>query len=132
MAMIGSPQTDHHRILRRLDFPQSAKEALAALGIHLICIKLYVNLSNCTLIEQLCLPLAHTRPPTSKQLDYIGEIIDEFVFCEIDHKGAKRKVPNVLLLFFLSCLQFVSLEIEPTSRTATFRSVVGIFCYRRR
>lgn len=44
--------------------------------------------------EQLCLPLAHTRPPTSKQLDYIGEIIDEFVFCEIDHKGAKRKVNN--------------------------------------
>lgn len=42
--------------------------------------------------EQLCLPLAHTRPPTSKQLDYIGEIIDEFVFCEIDRKGAKRKV----------------------------------------
>lgn len=73
MAIAGSPQPELHRMLRRLDFPQSAKEALACL-------------------EQLCLPLAHTRPPTSKQLDYIGEIIDEFVFCEIDHKGAKRKV----------------------------------------
>ncbi|KAI9561882.1 hypothetical protein GHT06_012844 [Daphnia sinensis] len=75
MAIAGSPQPELHRMLRRLDFPQSAKEALACL-------------------EQLCLPLAHTRPPTSKQLDYIGEIIDEFVFCEIDHKGAKRKRLN--------------------------------------
>ncbi|XP_046649991.1 uncharacterized protein C7orf26 homolog [Daphnia pulicaria] len=77
MAIACSPQPDLHRILRRLDFPQSAKEALACL-------------------EQLCLPLAHTRPPTSKQLDYIGEIIDEFVFCEIDHKGARRKRLNPL------------------------------------
>jgi len=46
-------------------------------------------------LEQLCLPLAHTRPPTSKQLDYIGEIIDEFVFCEVDRKGAKRKVRHI-------------------------------------
>lgn len=54
---------------------------------------------KCFLLEQLCLPLAHTRPPTSKQLDYIGEIIDEFVFCEVDHKGAKR---NKVLIIHVS------------------------------
>ena len=32
MAIACSPQPDLHRILRRLDFPQSAKEALACLG----------------------------------------------------------------------------------------------------
>lgn len=49
-------------------------------------------------LEQMCLPLAHSRPPSSKQLDHIGEIIDEFVFCETgnsDRKNPKRKVlPN--------------------------------------
>lgn len=57
-------------------------------------------------LEQLCLPLAHTRPPTSKQLDYIGEIIDEFVFCEIDHKGAKRKVFSfcIMVYYYLTAL----------------------------
>lgn len=42
MAMVGSPQPELHRILRRLDFPQSAKEALACLGIDLNCSKLHV------------------------------------------------------------------------------------------
>lgn len=94
MAMASSPQPELHRILRRLDFPQSAKEALVCLGKqcfmlellhHVLIVKLYI-------LEQLCMPLAHTRPPTAKQLDYIGEIIDEFIFCEKDHKGIKRKV----------------------------------------
>jgi len=76
MALVGSPQPDIPHILRRLEFPQSAKEALACL-------------------EQLCLPLAHSRPPSSKQLDHIGEIIDEFVFCETDRKSPKRKRLNI-------------------------------------
>ena len=99
MAMVGSPQVqDVQHLLRRLEFPLSAKEALNCLGLFI----LFQFLGNVFLIEcfhfglclteQLCLPLAHARPPTSKQLDYIGEIIDEFVFCEIDRKGTKRKV----------------------------------------
>jgi len=72
-------EPDIPHILRRLEFPQSAKEAL-------IC------------LEQMCLPLAHSRPPSSKQLDHIGEIIDEFVFCETgnsDRKNPKRKRLNI-------------------------------------
>jgi len=72
-------EPDIPHILRRLEFPQSAKEALIWL-------------------EQMCLPLAHSRPPSSKQLDHIGEIIDEFVFCEMgsnDRKNQKRKRLNI-------------------------------------
>jgi len=72
-------EPDIPHILRRLEFPHSAKEALVCL-------------------EQMCLPLAHSRPPSSKQLDHIGEIIDEFVFCETgnsDRKNPKRKRLNI-------------------------------------
>ena len=80
-------------------------------------------------LEQLCLPLAHTRPPTSKQLDYIGEIIDEFVFCEVDRKGAKRKVRHIDYIFlFCLLIHFAPWNAAPESsaRTSTLGSVTKL------
>jgi len=35
MSLVGSPQPELHHVLRRAEFPQSAKDALACLGIDL-------------------------------------------------------------------------------------------------
>ncbi|XP_065574391.1 integrator complex subunit 15-like isoform X2 [Artemia franciscana] len=63
---------DQRQNIRRVEFPKSTKEALH----HL---------------EQLCIPFTQLRPPTSKQLDYIGELIDEFVFLDHGPKRAHRR-----------------------------------------
>ena len=126
MAIACSPQPDLHRILRRLDFPQSAKEALACLGREnkmLNKFVLFLIVSYFT--EQLCLPLAHTRPPTSKQLDYIGEIIDEFVFCEIDHKGARRKV--LILIIQIKFLLIFFQRLNPLQELQLLEVLLGYF-----
>lgn len=88
------------QVLRKLDFPFCVKEALLRIGKdQRILVHFSLNARSNILIwfssEQLC--TANVAPnieriQSIKQTDLAMELIAEFVFCDVDRKGAKKKV----------------------------------------
>ncbi|KAK7868870.1 hypothetical protein R5R35_014194 [Gryllus longicercus] len=74
--------SDLKHALRKTDFPFCAREAL-------------------TRIEQIYAPNAMGRPPSNKQIDLAAEVMAEFVFCEADRRGSRKRR--------LSCIQELQL-----------------------
>lgn len=67
---ISSSELKH--TLRKTDFPFCAREALAR-------------------IEQIYAPYSLGRPPSNKQIDLAAEVMVEFVFCEADRRGSRKR-----------------------------------------
>jgi len=44
--------------------------------------------------EQMCATQNTGRTPVAKHVDQLGEIISEFIFCEVDRRGGRKRVSS--------------------------------------
>ncbi|KAG8237857.1 hypothetical protein J437_LFUL002466, partial [Ladona fulva] len=72
MAKLQMSASEIKLMLRKLDFPFCAREAL-------------------TCVEQLIMFLSGGRLPNTKAMEHAMELTAEFVFCEVDRRGGKKR-----------------------------------------
>lgn len=111
------------QVLRKLDFPLCVKEALHRVGKQItLCAYSNPKTSSNPFIlistEQLC--TANVTPnieriQSIKQTDLAMELIAEFVFCDVDRKGAKKKV-SYLNCTFIDDPYLISASLQRLTR----------------
>lgn len=72
---VSSSEWKH--LLRKTDFPFCAREALVR-------------------VEQMCATQSTGRTPVAKHVDLVVEIISEFIFCEVDRRGGRKRRLNCI------------------------------------
>lgn len=108
LPLNSSGFTDIKQSLRKLDFPICVKESLRT-------------------IEKLCLSINGLgRAQSIKQTDFAMELIAEFVFCEVDRRGFKRKKLSAiqeLMLLEVVCDYLSHPNINEVWRNSIFMSL---------